>query len=116
MAIDNDFLAEIRDLFAPMGQITTRKMFGGAGIYCDGLIFAIADDGRIYIKGDAENLPEFEEAGMEPFSYVNHDGQRMEMKYYQLPLAAHADADLACRWGTLGKEAAERAAAKKSKR
>ena len=112
MAITNEFLAEIRDLFAPMGEITTRKMFGGGGIYCDGLIFAIADDGRIYVKGDQDNISEFEDAGMEPFSYINHDGQRMEMKYYQLPLKAHTDSGLACEWGQKGLDAAHRAAAK----
>ena len=42
----------INDLFAPFGPVTVRRMFGGAGIYREGLMFALVFDGAIFLKVD----------------------------------------------------------------
>ena len=42
----------IKDLFAAFGTVTVRRMFGGAGIYADGVMIAIAFDGEVYLKAD----------------------------------------------------------------
>lgn len=43
----------IKDALRPLGTITVRRMFGGAGIYCDGIIFALLSDDAVYLKVDA---------------------------------------------------------------
>ncbi|MEA2985184.1 MAG: transformation protein, partial [Alphaproteobacteria bacterium] len=50
----------IRELFAVFGPVTVKRMFGGAGIYARETMFAIAIDGMIYLKADAETIPAFE--------------------------------------------------------
>ena len=43
MSILNADIAFVKDLFAGVGTLTTRKMFGGLAIYADGVIFALID-------------------------------------------------------------------------
>src|SRR5262245_41513906 len=50
MAIDSAFVA---DVFSAMGQVTVKRMFGGAGVYADGVMFALVwGDGTIGVKAD----------------------------------------------------------------
>lgn len=53
----------IRDLFSAIGLVTIRRMFGGKGIYRDGLIFALVVRGELLLKADAQTAPAFAEAG-----------------------------------------------------
>jgi DNA transformation protein len=43
----------LRELFRPFGEVVIRRMFGGAGVYADGLCFAIEQDGEVFLKVDA---------------------------------------------------------------
>ena len=49
LAAERDF-DWLHDLFEPVGPITIRRMFGGAGIYRDGIMFALVSDGEVYLK------------------------------------------------------------------
>ena len=40
-----------------LGDITTRPLFGGHGIYWHGIIFAILFDDRLYLKVDEQSRP-----------------------------------------------------------
>jgi hypothetical protein len=48
----------IRELFAPFGAVTVKRMFGGAGIWSDGLMFALVFDGAIFLKVDDASVPD----------------------------------------------------------
>jgi DNA transformation protein and related proteins len=96
------------DLFADMGTLSARKMFGGAGIYLNGLMFALIADGQIYLKADATNLGRFIQASCPPFVF-EANGKVMEMSYRLMPEEALDDSNDAVRWGRLGYEAAVRA-------
>ena len=50
MASNADFVQYIADQCAEAGEITTRKMFGDYGIYCNGKIFGLICDNRFYLK------------------------------------------------------------------
>ena len=51
MAVSAEQIEMARDLFAAVGPITTRKMFGGMCLYHDGTVFALmSSDARLYIK------------------------------------------------------------------
>jgi TfoX/Sxy family transcriptional regulator of competence genes len=65
--VDPEF---IRELFVPFGPVTIRRMFGGAGIYCDGQMFALLFDGAIFLKVDETSIPDFEREGSQPFVYI----------------------------------------------
>ena len=83
MAVSNDFLDYILDQFSAWGQVTARKMFGGAGLYREGKMFALIADNVAYLKVDATNKDKFEAAGSSPFKpYPN---KPTVMSYYEIP-------------------------------
>jgi DNA transformation protein and related proteins len=102
-------IATALELFAPMGHLTARKMFGGAGIYLDGLMFVLIGYGDIYLKSDAVNLGAFIKEACPPFIFEAKDGKHMEMSYRRMPESALDDASEALVWGRLGYGAAMRA-------
>lgn len=57
MKNDDGFIEFLHELLEPEGTIATRRMFGGHGVYCDGVFMAIVIDGRLYLKADAESEP-----------------------------------------------------------
>jgi DNA transformation protein len=104
----------IRDLFAALGPVRVRKLFGGQGVYRDDLMFALEAGGELFLKADTETAAVFAAAGSRQFTYAK-DGRATAMGYWRLPDAAVDDPDEAARWGRLAVEAARRAAAGKAK-
>ena len=113
MSLSKDFEAFAVELFAGLGPIRIKRMFGGGLVYADDLGFALLDDDVVYIKVDAGNEAAFEAEGCPRATYPTKDGQVMEMGYRRLPEAAMDDPEEACRWARTGIEAAMRKAAKK---
>ena len=69
---------------ATPAAITHRAMFGGVGVYADGLFFALMADDLLYFKVDDETRPSFEARGMGPF--LPYDDPARPMRgYWQLP-------------------------------
>ena len=104
----------LKELFAPFGPVSVKRMFGGHGIYADGLCFALQSDGEVYLKTDGENRAEFVSAGSRPFIY-EAKGKATEMSYWRLVASAYDDEDDLRRWARLGLAAARRAAVAKVK-
>lgn len=90
----------ICDLFDFLGPVSTRRMFGGHGIYLDGRIFALEIGGEIYIKAGPDIAERFRQAGSRPFSYARN-GKVATMGYWLLPDAATDDPEEAARWARL---------------
>ncbi len=103
----------LKALFAPFGAVAVRRMFGGHGIYADGLCFAIQGEGEVYLKVDAVNEAAFVAAGSKPFVY-DAKGKAMTMSFWRLVESAYDDEDELKRWAGLGLAAARRAAAAKA--
>jgi DNA transformation protein len=103
----------LEELFAPVGPVGVRRVFSGHGVYADGLCFALALRGEIYIKVDAETEAEFAAAGSEPFIY-NARGREVKVGFWRLVASAYDDEDELKRWSRLGLAAARRAAALKA--
>jgi DNA transformation protein len=101
----------IRDLFDPVARISLKRMFGGHGVYLDGVMIAIEADGVIWMKVDQQTLPAFTARGLKPFTYAKN-GKPYEMSYRELPDTAFDDRDELGQWVRLAREAAIRAAAK----
>ena len=51
------------ELLAPLGAVRARRMFGGHGLYCDDLFFALIASDRLFLKADAVTEPAFAAAG-----------------------------------------------------
>ena len=104
-----------QDLFAALGKVRTRRMFGGLGIYAGETMFAIAVGGEIFLKADAETARRFEAAGSRIFTY-RRDGRTATMNYWRLPDDGLDDPDRAAAWGRLALEVARQARSMPSKR
>ncbi|HTR12488.1 MAG TPA: TfoX/Sxy family protein [Roseiarcus sp.] len=105
---------DLKELFAPLGAVAVKRMFGGHGVYADGLCFAIEIGGEAFLKTDEETRATFQAAGSSPFLY-NARGKLMTTSFWRLPLSAYDEPDELRRWAALGLEAARRAAAAKAK-
>jgi DNA transformation protein and related proteins len=60
----------IRDLFSQFRPVAVRRMFSGAGIFAEGLMFGLIVDAAIYLKVDETNISDFEREGSQPFTYT----------------------------------------------
>jgi DNA transformation protein len=76
----------IRDLFANFGPVDIRRMFGGVGVFVDGLMIAIVTrDDVVYLKADNQTVPAFEQEGLRPFSYSTRTGTHTLTSYWRIP-------------------------------
>ncbi|OFX13064.1 MAG: transcriptional regulator [Alphaproteobacteria bacterium RIFOXYD12_FULL_60_8] len=91
MGNSRDFVNLVLELLAPLGEVTARAMFGGHGLYLDGLTFALIADDTLYFKVDDGNRPAFEAVGLEPFRPFP-DKPSYVMSYYEAPPDALEDA------------------------
>ena len=104
----------LKALFEPVGTVSVKRMFGGHGVYADGLCFAVEQGGEVYLKADDEVKAVFANAGSAPFVYTAR-GKPMTTSYWRLLASAYDNSDELKRWSELAIEAARRAAAAKTK-
>lgn len=110
-----EYLDHLRELLSPLGSIRARRMFGGWGLYCNEVFFALVADERLYVKVDADSEADFRVAGSEPFIYTGQ-GKSIAMSYWSLPDEAFdSPADMQP-WARRGYDAACRAAEAKAAR
>ena len=104
---------DLKALFEPFGSIIVKRMFGGSGIYADGLCFAVESGGEVFLKTDSFSRSDFSAADSAPFTYMAK-GKSRPTSYWSLPTAAHEDDDELRRWAGMGLEAARRSATAKA--
>jgi len=75
------------DVLGHIENITSKRMFGGYGIYLDGVIFAIiTSDSELYFKVGDENRAQFETLGSSQFIYKGHKNKKpTPMPYWIVP-------------------------------
>ena len=104
--MDPDF---IRELFAPFRPVTVRRMFRSAGIFCDGVMFGLVNDGAIYLKADETSIADFEREGSRPFTYTRSArAGRVALPYWRLPERLYDDPDELAAWAKRSFAIAER--------
>ena len=108
--VDAEF---IRDLFQPFGAVSVRRMFGGAGLFADGVMFGLVSGGQIYLKADATTATWFERECCGQFEYSTKHGKRALTSYWRLPDRLYDDADELAQWARHAFEVANRAATAK---
>jgi DNA transformation protein len=105
----------IQELFAGFGAVAVRRMFGGAGLYADGVMFGLVSGGEIYLKADAGTVPCFEAEGCGPFEYGTRTGSRAIASFRKLPERLYDDPDELADWARQALGAARRSGAAKRK-
>ncbi len=85
---------------ASLGSVTSKRMFGGHGIFESGTMFALVDPaGKLYLRADDANRARFEQAGCE---------RHGRMPYWAAPQDVVADGVELCAWGDEALAAARR--------
>lgn len=108
-----DFIAHVQELMRGAGALSARAMFGGHGIYVDGIIVAIVVADVLYLKTDDETRGRFVDMGLLPFEYETKNGSRQSTSYYQPPEEALESPAAMREWLRLAQGAALRTAAKR---
>ncbi|MBL8524033.1 MAG: TfoX/Sxy family protein [Betaproteobacteria bacterium] len=115
MAKRNEFVDYLLELLAPWGRVSSRAMFGGHGIYRDGIIFGLVIDDAFYLKVDDVNRADFEAHGLGPFMYRSpRRDEAVSLGYYLCPEEALESPALMREWANGAFAVALRAAAKKT--
>jgi DNA transformation protein and related proteins len=99
----------IEDLFSSIGRVSLRRMFGGAGLYLNGLCIALVYEGMIWLKTDDTSRPAFESAGSRPFVYEKKSGGVSVMSFWLIPEICFEDEDALKRYVSMAESAALRA-------
>jgi DNA transformation protein len=95
MAVSKEFSAYVLEQLHLLPGLTSRRMFGGMGIYSDGWFFALLAEDTLYCKVDANNRPDYVQRGMRPFvPFPDKPG----MNYYEVPAEVLEDAEELARW------------------
>jgi DNA transformation protein len=107
--VDAEF---IRELFAQFRPVTIRRMFSGAGIFCDRLMIGLVIREVIYLKGDHASAADFEREGCAPFTYTRGKSKgrpaQHALPYWRLPERLYDDPDELAMWAARAFAIAER--------
>jgi len=96
MAVSDEFTDYVIDQLSAWGEVSARKMFGGAGLYCDGTMFGLIADDVAYLKVDDSNRAEFAAAGSSAFQPF--PDKNVTMSYYEIPADVLEDRNELAGW------------------
>ena len=112
MSEQQEFATHIVDLLAHFGSCESRRMFGGFGIFHQGLMIALVAEGSLYFKADDQTRTLFEKEGSEAFTYFKQD-KEVSLSYYLAPEAIFEESEACQYWAGLAYDAALRSPYKK---
>jgi len=103
----DDYVNYIVDKLSGVGDVSSRAMFGGYGIFNEGLMFALISDGVLYFKVDDSNREMYEKAGSSKFQHG--------ISYWEVPTEIFEDTAKLYEWANVSIEIAQAKAKKKRK-
>jgi len=115
VSVSSDFLAYALEQLAQLGEVSARRMFGGAGLYSDELFFALISADTLYLRVDDANRGEFTARGMQPFRPYA-DRPQLSMSYYEAPAEVLENAAELALWARRSVEVARRSPAREKRR
>jgi DNA transformation protein len=115
MASSKEFADEVAGRLFLLGPVAARRMFGGFGIFLDGVMFGLIGFDELFFKADDGNRADFEDAEMGPFSYQGKNGP-ISMSYWQVSEEVFEDAEQLSQWAEKALAAARRTKAAKKPR
>lgn len=110
MVASDGFSEFLREVLAPLGRITARRMFGATGIFCDGLMFGIVSDDTLYLRVDAGNRATFQKAASAPALSYERKGREIDLPYWPVPERSLDEPDELAAWARAALGAARRVA------
>lgn len=114
MKKNSEFAENLREIFAELGPIEIKSMFGGYGVFREGLMFALVADDVLFLKADKKTAADFQDRGLPPFEYEQR-GKKISMSYFQAPEEIFDETERAKEWADLAFGAALRGRSTKAK-
>ncbi len=96
MSVSQEFLDYVTDQLSAVGSILSKRMFGGVGLYADGIFFALIANDILYQKVDDTNRQDYESAGMEAFR--PYPDKARSMQYFEVPVEVLEDQQELLTW------------------
>lgn len=112
--MNNEFVNYITELMQSIGPVRSKRMFGGHGLFLDGLMFALISDNVLYFKTDGASVDQFKSKALPAFSYFKQ-GKEFKIAYYQAPEEAMENTDEMNYWANQAFSVALKAASRKTK-
>jgi DNA transformation protein len=110
MAVSDEYLTYVIDQLEDLGPVRSKRMFGGAGLYFEGLFFGLIADDVLYLKVDDSNRADYEAEGMGPFK--PYPDKNEVMQYYEVPIDVLESRKTLRDWADKAVRVAERKAKK----
>ena len=85
MTASTEYTEYVLELLEPIGPVRAGRFFGGVGISKGSLQFAMIMGNSLYFAVDDDTRKKYEQAGMQPFSYMTKKGRVQVRKYFELP-------------------------------
>ena len=111
---EKEFVSYVVELMQSIGPVSYKRMFGGYGLFLEGLMFGLIADNTLYLKADKDTEQEFKVKGLEPFTYLKKD-KAVSLSYYQAPEETLENYDDMNVWANKAYATALRAAENKSR-
>jgi DNA transformation protein len=115
MVASDSFAGLLRELLAPLGRVTMRRMFGKTGVFCDGLMLGMVRDDALYLRVDEHNRATFEEARAFPPLDYRKGGASIDLAFWRAPERLFDDPDEFLAWARAALAAARRVAARRER-
>jgi DNA transformation protein and related proteins len=115
MVASEGYAEFLRDLLAPLGRVTMRRMFGKTGVFCDGAMFGMVTDDTLYLRVDDGNRVAFKEAQAFPPLNYGKRGVTIDLSFWRAPDRLFDEPDELVAWSRIALAAARRVAAKRTR-
>lgn len=116
MVASVDFVEFLAEQLAPLGRITTRRMFGKTGVFLSGVMFGMVTKNVLYVRVDDLNRATFREAEAFPPLNYEKNGETVDLAFWRVPERLLDEPDELVTWVRVALEAARRVAAKRPAR
>ena len=105
MSVSAEFIEFLLESLAPVGSLSARRMFGGAGLYADGVMFGLIADDAVYLKANDETAKAYQAEGLEPFTYRGKS-KPVRMSYWRAPERLFDDPEEFVAWAEIALDVA----------
>jgi DNA transformation protein len=114
MSVQAQYLDWVLEQLAGLGRVTTRRMFGGVGLYSGELFFGLIDDDTLFFKADSSNSAGYLARRMPRFM-APAEGPASDKGYFQVPADIIEEGETLVAWARQSVAVALTAQAAKSK-
>jgi DNA transformation protein and related proteins len=113
MVVSDAFAEFLREQLAPLGRVTSRRMFGKTGVFCNGLMFGMVTDDTLWFRVDEQNGEFFKEATAFPPLNYEKGGRAIDLSFWRVPERLFDEPDEFVAWARAALAAARRVAARR---